>query len=107
MRVDSHDRVLVVDRENDRVQVFDREGAFLASWEGFNRPMDVCEGADGQYYVTDQTPRLSRLTADGVLTGRCRPVWNVPHGIAAGPGGVLYVTEMSPSSVTRLQPVSD
>jgi peptidylglycine monooxygenase len=107
VRVDSRDRVLVVDRENDRVQVFDRDGGHLQSWEGFNRPMDLCEGEDGFYYVTDQTPRLSRVDADGGLAGRCRPVWNVPHGIAAAPGGVFYVTEMNPSSLTRLVPVPD
>jgi peptidylglycine monooxygenase len=105
VRVDSRDRVLVVDRENDRVQVFDRDGRYLQSWDGFNRPMDLCEGQDGFYYVTDQTPRLSRVDADGGLRGRCRPVWNVPHGIAAGPGGVFYLTEMNPSSLTRLVPV--
>jgi hypothetical protein len=34
-------------------------------------------------------------------------VWNVPHDIAAAPGGVFYVTEMNPSSLTRLVPVPD
>ena len=107
VRVDSRDRVLVVDRENDRVQVFDREGAHLETWEGFNRPMDLCEDAEGFYYVSDQTPRLSRLDADGNLAGRCRPVWNVPHGVAVNADGVFYVTEMNPNSLTRLVPVAD
>lgn len=104
--VDSRDRVLVVDRENDRVQLFDRDGKYLDSWVGFNRPMDVCEDAEGFLYVTDQTPRLSRLDASGQLVGRCRPVWNVPHGVAVSPDGVFYLTEMNPSSLTRLVPVA-
>ena len=104
--VDSRDRVLVVDRENDRVQVFDRSGAHLQSWHGFNRPMDICEDAEGFLYVSDQTPRLSRLDADGRLVGRCRPVWNVPHGVSVSREGVFYLTEMNPSSLTRLVPVA-
>jgi peptidylglycine monooxygenase len=104
--VDSRDRVLVVDRENDRIQVFDRDGGFLDSWGGFNRPMDICEDADGFLFVTDQTPRLSRLDANGKLVGRCRPVWNVPHGIAVASDGVFYLTEMNPNSLTRLVPLS-
>lgn len=107
IRVDDRDRVLVVDRENDRVQVFDRDGHHLQDWTGFNRPMDICQGADRCYYVTDQTPRLSRLDADGRLVGRCRPVWNMPHGIAAGADGSFYLTEMNPNSLTRLVPVAD
>ncbi len=105
VRVDDRNRVLVVDRENDRVQVFDRDGRHLQDWGGFNRPMDICQGVDRHYYVTDQTPRLSRLDADGKLAGRCRPVWNTPHGIATSTDGTFYLTEMNPNSLTRLVPI--
>lgn len=105
--VDRRDRVLVADRENDRVQVFSRDGDHLATWSGFYHPMDLCEDPLGHIYVTDQIPRLSMLTADGELVGRCRPVWNTPHGIACDGDGVFYLTEMSPSSITRLMPVTN
>lgn len=103
--VDRHDRVLVADRENDRVQVFHRDGEYITSWGGFYHPMDICEDADGYLYVTDQIPRLSQLDEHGTLVGRCRPVWNVPHGIASAPDGTFYVIEMNPSSLTRLIPI--
>ncbi|NIR36708.1 MAG: hypothetical protein GWN73_12760, partial [Actinobacteria bacterium] len=61
--VDGGDRVLVVDRENDRVEVFSRDGAHLTSWRGFHRPMDICEDGGGRFLITDQTPRLSRVDA--------------------------------------------
>lgn len=103
--VDRRDRVLVVDRENNRVQAFNREGKFLCAWEGFYHPMDICEDASGYLYVSDQIPRLSQLDPHGVLVGRCRPVWNVPHGVARANDGTFYVVEMNPNSLTRLVPV--
>ena len=96
-------RVLVTDRENDRVQVFDRDGGFLTAWAGHGRPMDVFADANG-IYVTDQVPRLTRLSADGAITGRCRPVLNGAHGIWIDAQGRIYLAELSPTRVTRLVP---
>ncbi len=104
--VDRRDRVLVADRENDRIEVFDREGAHLASWTGFHHPMGLCEDGRGHVLVTDQRPCLSALDAEGRLVGRCRPVWNVPHGVCAAPSGAVFLTEMSPSSIVRLTPAT-
>ncbi len=50
--VDRAQRLLVCDRENDRVQVFTREGQWLADWKGLCRPMDLCERDDGVILVT-------------------------------------------------------
>jgi peptidylglycine monooxygenase len=97
-------RVLVTDRENDRVQVFDRAGAFLAAWTGHGRPMDVFADAAGRILVTDQVPRLTLLAADGGMIGRCRPVLNGAHGIWGDAAGRLYLAELSPTRITRLLP---
>ena len=98
-------RVLVADRENDRVQAFSATGDWLATWTDFPRPMDIWSDPDGAVYVTDQVPRLSRLGPDGTLTGRCRPVLNGAHGICGDAKGRLYLAEVNPSRVTRLVPV--
>ena len=100
-------RVLVADRENDRVQAFSASGEWLATWTDFPRPMDVWSDPDGAVYVTDQVPRLSRLSPDGTLTGRCRPVLNGAHGICGDAQGRLYLAEISPSRITRLVPAVD
>ena len=100
--VSDDDRVLVADRENDRVQVFTRDGDFLDAWTGFYHPMSLTLDARGEVLVSDQIPRLSRLDAKGTLTGRCRPCWNVPHGIACSPRGDIFVAEMNPPSVVKL-----
>ena len=104
--VDARDRVLVCDRENNRVQVFDRDGTWLASWTGLCRPMDLCALPDGTILVTDQVPSLTAFAPDGVRLGRARPSLNGAHGIAAAPDGSLYLAEIDPPSITKLTPVS-
>jgi peptidylglycine monooxygenase len=106
--VDGADRVLVADRENNRVQVFTREGDYLAEWGDFYHPMDIYVDGAGMIYVTDQIPRLSVLSADGRLTGRCRPVWYGAHGIWGDAAGRLYLAELPPTDqITRLVPLAD
>ena len=66
---DSRSRLYVCDRENDRIQVFDEEGNFLAQWPDLRRPGDVCV-RDDLVYVIEQggpkgPPRVSILTAEG------------------------------------------
>jgi len=103
--VDARNRVLVADRENSRIQVFGRDGEYLDSWTGFYKPMDIAEDNDGMLYISDQIPRVSQIDADGHLCGRARPAWNVPHGLACGVNGEMFVIEMNPSSLTRLTPI--
>ena len=100
--VDRSDRVLVADRENNRVQVFERDGTYITQWCDFFHPMDLFEDSAGNMYVTDQIPRLSLVSPNGELLGRCRPVWNVPHGISGNAQGDIFLTEMNPSSIVKL-----
>jgi sugar lactone lactonase YvrE len=100
--VDRLDRVLVVDRENNRVQIFDREGYYLSAWTDFFHPMDLYEDDRGMVYVTDQVPRLSMLAAEGRLAGRARPALNGAHGIWGDHRGNLFLAEMIPSRITKL-----
>jgi len=100
--VDRNDRVLVCDRENDRVQVFDRDGHWLASWEGLSRPMDIFEQADGTFLVTDRVPSITSFAANGDRLGRCRPSLQGAHGITGDRSGNLYLAENETMSVTRL-----
>jgi peptidylglycine monooxygenase len=96
-------RVLVTDRENDRVQAFDRQGGFLAAWGGHYRAMDVFQNEAG-IYVTDQVPRLSLLAPDGSLISTCRPVLNGGHGVWVDGAGRIYLAELNPTRITRLVP---
>ncbi len=100
--VDRQDRLLVCDRENDRVQVFDRTGNWLQNWGGLSRPMDLFEQADGTILVSDQIPSLHAFAPDGHRIGRARPSLNGAHGLAVDRFGDLYLAEIDPSSVTKL-----
>lgn len=50
---DSRGRLLVADRVNNRIQVFDAGGKFLAQWTQFGRPSGLAIGANDTLYVTD------------------------------------------------------
>lgn len=100
--IDGQNRILVADRDNDRVQVFGADGGFLEAWNDFFRPMDLFVSG-GLVYVSDQMPRLSMLGLDGELLGRCRPVPYMPHGICGHSMGTIYVAESAPTDqLTRL-----
>ena len=98
-------RVTVADRENNRVQVFTPDGTWLADWRGNHKPMSVHGAPDGGLYVTDQVPQLSLLSKDGTILGRCRPVLNGAHGMWRAPDGCIFLSEQTPSRVTRLVPL--
>jgi DNA-binding beta-propeller fold protein YncE len=94
-------RVLVLDRDNDRVCLFDRAGAPLGAWGGFRRPMDIWSDGD-RCWITDQTPGLWCLNlADGAVIGKARGYCVYPHGICGDGLGNLYVAAQQPDSVHR------
>lgn len=97
--------LLVVDRENNRVQILDRAGGWLGEISGLYKPMAVEPAPDGGALVTDQTPRLSQYSAQGELVGRCRTFGTVGHGLALAPDGSIFVAEMGPDMLTRLVPL--
>ena len=99
---DRTDRVLVADRENDRLQVFDREGGHVAEWGDFYHPMKIYVDDRGFIFVTDQIPRISMLDTAGNLLGRCRGAINGAHGLWGDRAGNLYLAELPPEQVTRL-----
>jgi DNA-binding beta-propeller fold protein YncE len=101
--VDQRGRVLVGDRENNRVQVFDREGNFLGQWGDFYHPMQIWIDDRDMVFVTDQIPRISMLTLDGKLVGRCRGAINGAHGLSGDAAGNLYLAELPPQEITKLE----
>lgn len=96
------DRVLVADRENDRVQVFDRDGQAQAEWRGLYHPMAIWQDAEGITFVSDQTPRLVAYDRDGNIVGRCRGAINGAHGLYGDRNGNLFMSELPPAGLTRL-----
>lgn len=115
-------RVLVADRENDRIQVFDPDGHYLDAWTNVQRPCDLAMDQDGLIYVaelwrprgkksfvhgvalTDQPGRVSVLAPDGTTLDRwgADPVdrtapgnFIAPHSITVDSRGDVYVAEVT------------
>ena len=51
--IDAHGRVLVADRENERVQFFSETGEYLFEWTDVQRPTQVRVGPGGDVYVSE------------------------------------------------------
>lgn len=95
-------RVVVVDRTNNRVQVFDKNGNHLANWTHFYQPVAIWGDEDGNSYVTDMVPNLQKIGPGGERLGRCRPMLNGAHGLFGTREGDILLAESNPSRITRL-----
>jgi len=124
--LDAEENVIVCDRENDRLQFFDRGGRYLTMWTDVQRPTDVIVGPDGLIYVSelwrpaepgqgsfvhgfadhDLPGRMTVFNPDGGIVAR----WGAdsanraapgnfiaPHGLALDSQGSLYVAEVAAS----------
>lgn len=98
--------VVVADRENGRVQLFDVNGSLISVWDQFYRPSSIWITDDDLIHVVDAIPTLTCLTADGTVLGRCRPSLNGPHGMSGGSDGSIYLAETNPHRISRLLPLS-
>ena len=99
-------RVLVGDRENNRVQVFDSDGKYLAEWHGFYKPMEIYVDSTKKIYVSDQRPSVTALNEQGEIVGACKPALSMPHGLTGDKDGNLFVIETrNIRDITKLEPV--
>jgi len=123
VRLATGHRLLVADRENSRIQVFDLEGKYLDEWADTCRPDGVAIDHEGNVYVcdlglragrysfmpapTEDDPpsRVSVFSSKGSLLSRwgsddpCVPgSFFAAHGIAVDSRGDLYVVEVNYSA---------
>lgn len=89
---DSRNRIFVADRDNDRVQVFDETGSFLAELDSLLYPCDVA--ADSEYvYVAENDGRISIFNMDLQLEaqlGHSASEWR-GHSITVDDRGNFYL----------------
>ncbi len=100
--IDARSRVLVADRENNRVQLFSPEGDFYGEWGDLYHPMDIYVDRAGVVYVTDQIPRITMYSPDGAMLARGRPATMGAHGVWGDSRGDLYLAEMGVNQVSKL-----
>ncbi|HSS14095.1 MAG TPA: peptidyl-alpha-hydroxyglycine alpha-amidating lyase family protein [Rhizomicrobium sp.] len=103
---DSKGRLLVADRVNGRIQIFDQNGKWLTEYRQFNHPSGLFITKDDTLYATDYNSEGQKGTTIGsAKTGKVFafvPDAEAGEGIALGPDGVLYAA--TPSGVTRFFP---
>ena len=107
--VDAKGRVLVGDRENDRVQIFDLEGNLREIWTGF-APYGMEFDSRGNLFVADgRANKVLQLNASGKVvnswgkTGKGPGEYNLPHMLAVDTAGNLFVTEIGGKRLQKLQ----
>ncbi|MGH7331426.1 MAG: peptidyl-alpha-hydroxyglycine alpha-amidating lyase family protein [Candidatus Rokuibacteriota bacterium] len=100
--VDADERVLVADRENNRVQLFSPEGDVYGEWGDLYHPMDIYVDRTGTVYVTDQIPRITMYSPEGRMLARGRPAAYGGHGVWGNSRGDLYLAEVNLTQVTKL-----
>ena len=99
--VDPRDRVVVCDRENQRIQFFDRDGTYLSEWDDLKAPMQVFV-KDDVLYLAEARQQISILTLDGEVLSRWGSKGDAPdqftdspHSIWVDSRGDLYVCEVT------------
>ena len=101
--LDSKERLVVADRENSRLQIFDQDGNLLEIWHDVIRPTGLFVDAHGYVYVSEMALRVSVFDPDGRLVtrwGNPSPVRDEalflgPHAVAVDSHGDVYVGEVS------------
>ncbi|MBI3944051.1 MAG: hypothetical protein HY326_13630 [Chloroflexi bacterium] len=109
LRIDPRGRLLVVDRSNARIQIFDAEGNFLDQWTNVKPANDLIIDPNNIIYLAEAEQRISILNLDGEVLARWGEKGDAPgqfveapHGIWMDSHGDLYVCEV-PFAPNRLQ----
>jgi DNA-binding beta-propeller fold protein YncE len=100
--------VLVGDRENDRIQVFDADGKLLTVWKGF-APFGMAQSATGELFVADgRANKILLVDDDGVVVqswggeGHAPGQFQMPHMLAVDTDGNLLVAEITGKRLQKL-----
>jgi DNA-binding beta-propeller fold protein YncE len=108
IRRDGRGRVYVGDRENNRVQVFDPDGKFLAQFTDSGAPYGLFLTGEGRLFVADGRAHWVKVLD---LQGRVLGRWGekgtapgqflVPHGLCVDSHGAVYVAEVDGRRVQK------
>jgi DNA-binding beta-propeller fold protein YncE len=110
--MDSKGRLFVADRGNNRIQIFDGDGKFIAQWHQFGRPSGIFISKDDTLYSVDSqsdektNPGVKRgirigSAKDGTVKAfipdtSSDPQIALAEGVSAVPGGdIVYAAGVS------------
>lgn len=114
LAVDGKGRVLVADRVNSRIQVFDGSGAFLDQWPNIRFPLHVRVAQDQSVWVGDMlTHKILKYDPNGRLQyswgtfgGQPGQLWGI-HGFATDNEGNFYVADVYNGRAQKFTPRKD
>jgi DNA-binding beta-propeller fold protein YncE len=94
MFFDSRGRLLVGDRSNRRIQIFDQDGRYLDQWTQFGSPSGIFVAPDDTLYVVDYNDKM-RLFVGSAKDGSIQHTVDLTlaEGVAVDPLGSIYVGE--------------
>ncbi len=106
--LDAKGQIYVGDRENDRVQVFDAKGKFVAQWKEGGAPYGLFLAGDGRLFVADgRADWVKVLSREGKVLGRLGEKgsapgqFRTPHAVCVDSQGAVYVAEVDGQRVQK------
>ena len=109
--LDKQNNLYVADRENFRIQIFDQEGKFKQMWTHVGSPWGLVLTKDDMLFMSDgYNNRILKLDLDGKILGslgeygKLAGQLDLPHHMAVGPSGNLYVGEIVNLRAQRFVP---
>ena len=117
IQIDSKRRIIVADRGNSRIEVFDENGKYLDQWPNLPAPYCIRLSKDGQHlWVSDgYTQRFGKYDLNGRLVSASTwgtfgvvpgAIWG-PHYFDVDSEGNLYVAEDYNARVQKFRPRKD
>ena len=116
----SQNRLYVADRRNQRIQVFDQDGASVAQWKQFGEPSSVFVGKDDTIYVgaAFPDPKAPKGQLRGIVVGSAKDgslkafipdpadpnkldVGTTASGIAADDEGSIYAADVAAHNLRK------
>ena len=112
VQLDSKGRVYIADRANNRVQVFDENGKFLAKWTDLGQPWGLIysKQEDVLYMCDGENNRVIKVNLEGQILGvlgsfgKAQGQFDFPHNIAVDSTGAIYVAEIKNWRVQKFVP---
>ena len=94
--MDSAGRLLVGDRENGRIQIFDQEGSFVEQWTHLGKPYGLYMDSDDTLFMVEGEAE-TLLVVDGKTGELLETVegLELSHWVSMDPDGNVYVAEVN------------
>lgn len=110
--IDKQQRVIVGDRENDRIQVFDLNGQLLEIWPGF-APYGIALDSSQRVFVADgRASQILRLNEAGMVDwrlgskGHALGRFELPHMRAIDSAGNVFLAEVGGQRFQKFRPIN-